>query len=325
MVWLWNLGFLWIRSFLFNVYAFEIQIWIIVTTKSSLPKPIKAFFISWIPKKLRYILINFERICHYLANLNNFTCTKNYRPCGDWHDLSKNAQKRAFDWVIILFNLHDNKIEKKHQGEVERSKTSRHLGRAVLGIWGISGVVGHRRLRSQWVKDLSLKVHTTIQPVFVSWKIERDLNVKETKPPIVNQQCVVFRSTQEMQKQIWLFCVQNAFFFNFKLFLHNICWELSSIIKQVKLNIQLQAETGFLTTGLWKLTFFTKPVLWILNGEKQTNLSGNKYTLIISHSLFNWKTQIMFEIKFLVFYSRFITKPSLIWISPFWSAAWKRL
>ena len=41
------------------------------------------------------------------------------------------------------------------------------------------------------ISDLSLKVHTTIQPVFVSRKIERDLNVKETKPPIVNQQCVV--------------------------------------------------------------------------------------------------------------------------------------
>ena len=42
------------------------------------------------------------------------------------------------------------------------------------------------------LKDLSLKVHTTIQPVFVSRKIEQDLNVKETKPPIVNQQCVVY-------------------------------------------------------------------------------------------------------------------------------------
>ena len=42
------------------------------------------------------------------------------------------------------------------------------------------------------LKDLSLKVHTTIQPVFVSRKIEQELNVKETKPPIVNQQCVVY-------------------------------------------------------------------------------------------------------------------------------------
>ena len=42
------------------------------------------------------------------------------------------------------------------------------------------------------LKDLSLKVHNTIQPVFVSRKIEQELNVKETKPPIVNQQCVVY-------------------------------------------------------------------------------------------------------------------------------------
>ena len=42
------------------------------------------------------------------------------------------------------------------------------------------------------LKDLSLKVHTTIQPVFVSRKIERELNVKETKPRLVNQQCVVY-------------------------------------------------------------------------------------------------------------------------------------
>ena len=39
---------------------------------------------------------------------------------------------------------------------------------------------------------LSLKVHTTIRPVFLSRKLERELNVKETKPPIVNQQCVVY-------------------------------------------------------------------------------------------------------------------------------------
>ena len=38
--------------------------------------------------------------------------------------------------------------------------------------------------------DLSLKVNTTIQPVFASRKTEQELNVKEAKPPIVNEQCV---------------------------------------------------------------------------------------------------------------------------------------
>ena len=47
-------------------------------------------------------------------------------------------------------------------------------------------------VQKKQLKDLSLKVHTTIQPVFVSRKIEQELNVKETKPPIVDQQCVVY-------------------------------------------------------------------------------------------------------------------------------------
>ena len=42
------------------------------------------------------------------------------------------------------------------------------------------------------LKDLRLKVNTTIQPVFASRKIEQELNVKEAKPPIVNEQCVVY-------------------------------------------------------------------------------------------------------------------------------------
>ena len=46
---------------------------------------------------------------------------------------------------------------------------------------------------SKELKNLILKVHTTIQPVYVSRKTERELNMKETKPPIVNQQCVVHR------------------------------------------------------------------------------------------------------------------------------------
>ena len=42
------------------------------------------------------------------------------------------------------------------------------------------------------LKDLSIKVQTTVQPVFVSRKIKQDLKVRETKPQIVNQQRVVY-------------------------------------------------------------------------------------------------------------------------------------
>ena len=40
-------------------------------------------------------------------------------------------------------------------------------------------------VRSQ-LKDLSQKIQTTVQPVFVSQKIGRDLKLREAKPPIVN-------------------------------------------------------------------------------------------------------------------------------------------
>ena len=47
-------------------------------------------------------------------------------------------------------------------------------------------------VRSQ-LKDLSQKIQTTVQPVFVSQKIGRDLKLQEAKPPIVNQQCLVYK------------------------------------------------------------------------------------------------------------------------------------
>ena len=43
------------------------------------------------------------------------------------------------------------------------------------------------------LKDLSQKSQTTLQPVFVSQKIGRDLKLREAKPPIVNQQCLVYK------------------------------------------------------------------------------------------------------------------------------------
>ena len=41
--------------------------------------------------------------------------------------------------------------------------------------------------------DLSSKIRTTIQPLFVSRKLNEDLKVREGKPAIVNQQCVVYK------------------------------------------------------------------------------------------------------------------------------------
>ena len=43
------------------------------------------------------------------------------------------------------------------------------------------------------LKNLSMKVQTTVQPVFVSRKVSQDLKVREIKPQIVNQQRVVYQ------------------------------------------------------------------------------------------------------------------------------------
>ena len=42
------------------------------------------------------------------------------------------------------------------------------------------------------LRDLSHKIGPTLQPVFVSKKLGQDLKAKETKPSIVNKQCVVY-------------------------------------------------------------------------------------------------------------------------------------
>ena len=42
------------------------------------------------------------------------------------------------------------------------------------------------------MRDLSQKIVLTAQPIFVSKKLEQDLKPKEVKPPIINQQCVVY-------------------------------------------------------------------------------------------------------------------------------------
>jgi len=46
--------------------------------------------------------------------------------------------------------------------------------------------------------DFSHKIGTTVQPVFTSRKLEQDLKPREIKPPIINQQCVVYSFTCDL-------------------------------------------------------------------------------------------------------------------------------
>ena len=43
------------------------------------------------------------------------------------------------------------------------------------------------------LRDLSGKIGLTLQPIFVSKKLEQDLKLKEIKPSIASQHCVVYK------------------------------------------------------------------------------------------------------------------------------------
>ena len=59
--------------------------------------------------------------------------------------------------------------------------------------WSYLSKIRNQQIMKKELKNLSIKVQTTVQPVFVSRKIGQDLKVRETKPQIVNQQSVVYR------------------------------------------------------------------------------------------------------------------------------------
>ena len=46
--------------------------------------------------------------------------------------------------------------------------------------------------------DLSHKIGITLQPIFVSRKMEQELKPGEIKPPTINQQCIVYSFTCDL-------------------------------------------------------------------------------------------------------------------------------
>ena len=52
------------------------------------------------------------------------------------------------------------------------------------------------------LSDLSNKIDHDLQPVFSSRKLSDDLKVQEPKPPLINQQCVVYHFVCDLCEQI---------------------------------------------------------------------------------------------------------------------------
>ena len=93
------------------------------------------------------------------------------------------------DYPITMINSTINKfIRNISSGENDARVEDNSILRITLPFKDQTSANSVRRQ----MRDLSYKIGTTLQPVFVSKKLEQDLMPKEIKPPIVNQQCVVY-------------------------------------------------------------------------------------------------------------------------------------
>ena len=119
-----------------------------------------------------------------------------YRIYSDWSYFSQECDRLETVFLKLnyprhLFNLAvkqlvDCKIA--DQQHIPSTDTTSHPIRLIISFKDqVSANVVKKRLT-----DLSSKIKTTIQPVFISRKLNEDLKVREVKPAIVNQQCLVY-------------------------------------------------------------------------------------------------------------------------------------
>ena len=120
-----------------------------------------------------------------------------YRISSDWSYFSQECDR--LETVLLklkyprhLFNLAvkqfvDFKVADKQQ--IPSTETTPAPIRVVIPFKDqASANIVKKRLT-----DLSLKIKTTIQPVFISRKLNEDLKFRKVRPAIVNQQCLVYQ------------------------------------------------------------------------------------------------------------------------------------
>ena len=99
------------------------------------------------------------------------------------------------DYPLAMINSIITKtIQSVSFGTREKNKEDSSVVRVILPFKDQTSANAVRRQ----MRDLSHKIGTTLQPVFTSRKLEQDLKPREIKPPIVNQQCVVYSFTCDL-------------------------------------------------------------------------------------------------------------------------------
>ena len=120
-----------------------------------------------------------------------------YRISSDWSYFSQECDRLETVFLKLkyprhLFNLAvkqfvDSKVADQQQ--IPSTDTTPAPIRVVIPFKDqVSANIVKKRLT-----DLSLKIKTTIQPLFISRKLNEDLKFQEVKPAIVNQHCLVYQ------------------------------------------------------------------------------------------------------------------------------------
>ena len=142
------------------------------------------------------------RVSHGAGNSNRSSnrplcpfCSRSHE-VDDCDQFSKQTaeQRRAFlREKQLCFGCYGKHHISKHCVKKRRCK---HCGRhhpTALHIDGFQLVKQDSKNCAKPEAGMSSKIKTTIQPVFISRKLNEDVKVREVKPATVNQQCVVYK------------------------------------------------------------------------------------------------------------------------------------
>ena len=148
---------------------------------------------------------NMGLLLHYQSHVDNqykrslitIMLDRAYRISSDWSYFSQECDRLEtvllkLKYPRLLFNLAvkqfvDFKVADKQQ--IPSTDTTPASIRVVIPFKDqASANIVKKRLT-----DLILKIKTTIQPVFISRKLNEDLKFRKVRPAIVNQQCLVYQ------------------------------------------------------------------------------------------------------------------------------------
>ena len=133
----------------------------------------------------------------YKRSLITTMLDRAYRISSDWSYFSQECDRLETVFLKLKYRSHlfslavkqfvDSKVADQQQ--IPSTDTTTHPIRVIIPFKDqVSANVVKKRLT-----DLSSKINSTIQPVFISRKLNEDRKVREVKPAIINQQCLVYK------------------------------------------------------------------------------------------------------------------------------------